>query len=57
MTVILLSCIMCDTSILQTHFRRTMFFMGNFCSRLVKCSKSTFDQYQYNLQCFQLKVS
>ena len=57
MIVILLSCIMCDASILKTHFRCTVFFMGNFCSRLVKCSKSTFDQYQYNLQCFQLKVS
>lgn len=48
---------MCDTSILWTHFRCTVLFMENFCNRLVKCSQSTFGQYQYKLECFQLKVS
>ena len=31
MIVIQLSCNTCNTSILHTHFRCTVFFMGNFC--------------------------
>ena len=57
MTVIQLSYNMCDTSILQTHFRCTAFLHGEFLCWLVKFSKSTFDHYQYKLQCFQLKLS